>query len=337
MYSWGDDTSDWDKPGAYKYSEGTKALRDEAGSLAKAHGPRAYSATAGPNEQLVSPKKQVTSLSPNPLVVAVDVTGSMQRWPAEIFDRLPLLYQTLSGYRPDLEILFAAIGDSRCDRWPLQTTSFSSSFSLEAQLKALHGEGGGGDIPESYGLFAYWMDKHVTVPNAERPFLIVFGDAPMHTTIVPSEIAHFLGDVQPQTADALATWRAVARTWNVWFLRRPGGTKGDDIDKQWGQAVGAQQVVHMDDEQRAVDWAMGLIARSWGHFDDFKQNMTARHDDAKVRSIEHRVAAIEGAIEAAKAPRVLDCPKCGAALPMSAAATTKCGFCGAAVHVPLRR
>ena len=34
------------------------------------------------------------------------MTGSMQTWPAEIFDRLPLLYNTLAQYRPDLEVLF---------------------------------------------------------------------------------------------------------------------------------------------------------------------------------------------------------------------------------------
>jgi hypothetical protein len=149
MYSWGDDTSDWATPGTYAYSGATAVARAEDAKKAKAHGPRTYTDRGGPNEQLTSAKKLITSQSPNPLIVAVDVTGSMQRWPAEIFDRLPLLYQTLSQYRPDLEISFVAIGDSKCDRWPLQCTSFAKGFDLETQLKALYGEGGGGDLPES--------------------------------------------------------------------------------------------------------------------------------------------------------------------------------------------
>ena len=36
----------------------------------------------------------------------------MASWPFEIFDRLPLLFNTLSQYREDLEICFAAIGDA---------------------------------------------------------------------------------------------------------------------------------------------------------------------------------------------------------------------------------
>jgi len=337
MYSWGDDTSDWAKPGTYAYSPAAKKARDEDEKKAKAHGPRTYAARSGPNEQLTSPKKRVSSYSRTPLIIGVDVTGSMQRWPVEIFDRLPLLYQTLSQYKDDLEICFVAIGDARCDRWPLQATQFAKGFDLETHLKALHGEGGGGDLPESYGVFAYWVQNHVSVPNAERPFLIVFGDAPMHAQVLEGEARHVLGDELAQPADSIAVWRNVCRTWNTWFLRRPGGTRGDDVDEQWGQAIGAQQVVHMDDEQRAVDYAMGLIARSWGHFDDFKINMTARQDDRKVGEIERRVSALEAAIDAAKAPRALDCPRCGAPLPASREARIHCGFCKSLVEVPLRR
>jgi hypothetical protein len=336
MYSWGDDTSDWATPGAYAYSESTAAKRSEDARKAKAHGPRTYTDRGGPNEQLTSPKKMITSQSPNPLIVAVDVTGSMQRWPAEIFDRLPLLYQTLSQYRADLEISFVAIGDSKCDRWPLQCTSFAKGFDLETQLKALHGEGGGGDIPESYGLFAHWVSTHVKTPNADRPFCIVFGDAPMHPQVSEGEVRHYLGDEIAQPVDSIGTFRQVSRAWNTWFLRRPGGTKNDQVDQQWASAIGGQQVVHMDDEQRAVDYAMGLVARSWGYFDDFKTNMNARQDVDKVKSLASRVASIERVIEAAKAPRVHDCPKCGAPLPAFAASMIKCDYCGAQVGFPLR-
>lgn len=336
MYSWGDDTSDWAKPGTYGYGAGTAPMRAEAALKSKEHGPRAYSVGNGPNEQLTSPLKEISSSSPNPLLVAVDVTGSMQRWPAEIFDRLPLFYQTLSQYRPDLEVSYAAIGDCRYDRWPLQVTSFAKGFSLEDNLKGIYGEGGGGDAPESYGVFAWWVQHRAHV-TAERPFLIVFGDAMMHDTILPAELKRFVGVDIAQPASAIAAWRAVSRVWSTWFLRRPGGVRGDEIDQQWSQAIGIQNVVHMDDEQRAVDYAMALVARSWGHFDDFKANMTARQDDGKVKGLAERVALIEDAIEAAKGPRALDCPKCGAALPKTEAREFACDFCSARIVLPLRK
>ena len=192
MYSWSDDMSDWRDPGAYKYSEATKDARDAEASKAATAGPRTYTKKREPNMQIVTPKKDIVSQSDNPLIVAVDVTGSMQTWPSEIFDRLPLFFNTLSGYRPDLEVSFIAVGDAGCDQWPLQVTDFAKGFDLEERLKALVGEGGGGDEPESYGLLAHYIRHHVRVPRADRPFLIVFGDATMHRKVPHKQVNHFL-------------------------------------------------------------------------------------------------------------------------------------------------
>ncbi|HXE71651.1 MAG TPA: hypothetical protein VNO81_03240 [Candidatus Nitrosotenuis sp.] len=290
MYAWGDFMEDWARPGAYRFDSARRAERERDAALAAASGPRTY-AVRGPDEDLIDPRKRAASQSSNPLIVATDVTGSMRDWPAEIFDRLPLFYQTLSQYRPDLEICFAAIGDAYCDHWPLQVTDFARGFALETRLKALYGEGGGGDEPESYGLFAWWVDHHVTVSAAEKPFLIVFGDATMHSRVPAAQVRGLLGDEVEQDADSVATWKRVARRWNVWFLRR-AGRPGDRIDRQWGRAVGSQHILHIHDEQRAVDYAMGLIARHWGYFDDFRANMSARQPESRVAELEGRLRAL---------------------------------------------
>ena len=87
----------------------------------------------------------------------------------------------------------------------------------------------------------------------------------------------------------------------------------------------------MDDEQRAVDWAMGLIARSWGHFDDFRSNMAARQDPRKIEELIRRLEQI-------KDPRALLCPHCGAPLraPAGAEASARltCVFCKTLVQLP---
>jgi len=336
MYSWDEDTSGWYGSAKYSYGDRGKESRDEAARRAAASGPRTYERRGGPNEAMVDPHKRIESLSKNPLVVAVDVTGSMANWPFEIFDRLPLLYNTLAQYREDLEICFAAIGDAGSDRWPLQATGFAKGYDLEQQLGALYGEGGGGDAPESYGLFACWMESHVTTPNADHPFLIVFGDAPMHETVPKDQIVRLLGDdpgkqglwdrlVGKGGLDALATWRRVAQRWDTWFLRRPTGRKGDEVDQQWKQAVGADHLFRIDDQQRAVDYAMGIVARAWGHFEDFQKNMRARQDEGKVKAVAERIRA-EG-------PRILACPSCAARLPADAAGRTTCGYCGSTLEL----
>jgi hypothetical protein len=315
MYSWNEDTNDWYGGVSYRYSTKGATKRKAAAARAKAHGPRTYEKKAGPNEKIIDPRKHIRSESSNPLIVAVDVTGSMASWPFEIFDRLPLLYNTLSQYREDLEISFVAIGDAGCDQWPLQVTTFAGGYDLEQLLGSLYGEGGGGDAPESYGLFAHWVNTHVQVPNViETPFMIVFGDAPMHPTVPKGQISHYLGDKVKRDVDSIAAWQELCRNWNMWFLRRPTGRPGDAVDQQWGQAITEQKIFHIQDEQRAVDYAMGLIARAWGYFDNFQDNMRARQSEEIVTSLSEVIE--------------LKCPRCGGPVPVGAHGVFSCGYCG---------
>jgi hypothetical protein len=314
MYTWDDDTSSWYGDAKYSYSSRGAAKRKESAERAEASGPRTYKQKAQPNEKIIDPKKHISTNSTNPLIIAIDVTGSMANWPFEIFDRLPLLYNTLSQYREDLEVCFVAIGDAGCDKWPLQVTTFASGYDLEQLLGSLYGEGGGGDAPESYGLFAHWVNTHVSIPKAgDKPFLIVFGDAPMHPTVPRAQIDHYLGDDGAKDVDAIEAWQQVCEKWNTWFLRRPTGKRGDEVDKQWGQAITEQKIFPIEDEQRAVDYAMGLIARSWGHFGDFQDNMRARQS--------------EDTVQAVSKPIEMKCPNCGAPIPVDAAGMFKCRYC----------
>lgn len=320
MYSWDEDTSKWYGSKKYAYAPAPAgSVRGEAAERAKAAGPRTYQGKSGPNEKVIDPKKRISTDSPNPVIVAVDVTGSMASWPAEIFDRLPLLFNTLSQYRPDVEICFVAIGDAGCDRWPLQVTTFASGFDLEQLLGSIYGEGGGGDAPESYGLFAHWVNTHVSTPKASgQPFLIVFGDITMHPVTPAGQVEHYLGD-KAQDVDSIAAWQQVAENWNTWFLRRPTGKPGDQVDHQWGKAIGAQKIIRIEDEQRAVDYAMGLIARSWGYFGDFQENMRARQDEKKVDQVSKVIKML--------------CPTCGGPIPTEASGIFKCGYCGSTLKL----
>jgi hypothetical protein len=320
MYSWDSDTSGWYGKADYKYGKDGERVRAVAAERASAAGPRTYEKKAGPNEKIIDPHKTITSHSKNPLIIAIDVTGSMAQWPYEIFDRLPLLFNTLTQYREDLEICFVAIGDAVVDRWPLQVTSFANGYDLEQLLGSLYGEGGGGDSPESYGLFAHWVNTHVKTPNAEdKPFLILFGDATMHDRIPSAQLSHYLGDKVSDGIDAMEAWQQVSENWNTWFLRRPTGTRGDLIDKQWAKAIGEQKIFHIEDEQRAVDYAMGLIARAWGYFGDFQDNMRARQSEDKVEEISQLVEMV--------------CPRCGAPIPVNAKGMFKCVFCDATLKL----
>jgi len=295
MYSWDDDMSGWVNPAGYRYRDANQARRRADAAIA---GARTYQRRREPDMGLVSPKAERQTDSQNPLIIAVDVTASMAQWPYEIFDRLPLLYNTLSQYRPDLEIAFAAIGDVRAFDYPLQASAFGRGAELEAVLNAIYPEGadkGSIDNPESYGAFAYWANTRVTVPDtAEAPFVIAFGDITMHTSHTPAEIATVFGDEVQSDIDCIAQWRHLGERWNTWFLRSPRSWEPEATDAQWAEAVGRQRIVHIQDEQRAVDYAIGLVARAWGEFDDFRQNMGARQKPGKIEELERQLDGIDG-------------------------------------------
>ena len=149
--------------------------------------------------------------------------------------------------------------------------------------------------------------------------MIVFGDAPMHPMTPKDQVSHYLGDPVKRDVDSIEAWRQVSNTWNTWFLRRPTGRPGDEVDKQWGQAISEQKIFRIEDEQRAVDYAMGLIARAWGHFGDFQDNMRARQS-------EEIVAEVSEPIE-------LKCPRCGGPIPVGTASMFSCVFCGTTLKI----
>ena len=298
MYAWGDDMSDWARPSAYNFKGGRKAksARKKAAKASAQRGGRRYLNRASPDLDLASPfGKTISTESKNPIVVAVDVTGSMSSWPGEIFDRLPLLYQTLSQYRDDLEISFVAIGDATCDSYPLQVTDFAAGIGLEDQLNALYGEGGGGGgARESYELFAYYLLTRARAPNASKPFLILYGDEGFYEEVEAAQIRYYLGGKERRNRDSYEVWGALSEAWNVFHLRKRYPGRDAQIRGQWERAIGAERVLELPAAERAVDMALGLIARSWGHYDDFEANMLARQPERLVRELRERLEA-EGA------------------------------------------
>jgi|SRR3989338_308650 len=280
MYSWGkDDTAGWKNPGGYKYDEAKAPYLEDLAKKAEKEGPRTYSKKKEPNMKLVDPKgKTISTQSKNPLIFGIDGTGSTQKWPAEFFDRAPLLYQTLSQYRDDVEIAFSVIGDAVADDFPLQVADFDKGVGLNAKLKALHGEGRGGPgIRESYELFAYFMLEHAKTPNAEKPFLFILGDEKFYDAVNPAQVKKYISD-EMQEMSSLKVWQELSKKYDVRLLHKEYPGRDEEVLSQWREAIGAQNIVPIYDSLRVVDVAMGLVAKSWGHFDDFEKNLGARQD-----------------------------------------------------------
>lgn len=62
----------------------------------------------------------------------------------------------------------------------------------------------------------------------------------------------------------------------------PRGGVPREGDTQWRRALGPDNVLVIEDEARAVDCAMGIVARSWGRLEDFQANLLARQSEETV-------------------------------------------------------
>lgn len=294
MYSWGNDISTWNKPDAYDYGSARAPYLEELAKKAENNENRTYLSKKGPNLVLVDPKgKTIRSESQNPIIVGVDGTGSMQSWPAEIFDRLPLLYQTLSKYREDTELSFSVIGDANFDQWPAQISDFGKGPVLDDYLKALHAEGKGGPgIRESYELWAYFMLNHCETPNAPKPILLLMGDERFYETVKPELVEKYLGR-STQAMDSMQLWKQLAERFDIYHLRKSYEGRDAEIVPQWSEAIGSQRVIPVQDPLRVVDVGMGIVAKLWGNSGDFAKNLSARQDAAAIAGVNASLRYVE--------------------------------------------
>ena len=91
-----------------------------------------------------------------PVILALDVTGSMGRTAVEVSKNLGVIMTELCNLSPNVEFMIMGIGDFAYDEAPLQVSQFEADVRIAEQLDKLYFEGGGGPNPfESYS--AAWM------------------------------------------------------------------------------------------------------------------------------------------------------------------------------------
>ncbi len=114
----------------------------------------------------------------DPVVFALDVTGSMGNWTKIIYDKMPMFYGQImmQKYLEDPAISFCAIGDAVTDNAPLQVSEFGQGKEIDQLISKMYLEGGGGgNQHESYELGAYFYSRHSAFTQARKPYFFVTG------------------------------------------------------------------------------------------------------------------------------------------------------------------
>ena len=160
--------------------------------------------TARRLSESLNPKNKIreccnSSEHPNtvPVILALDVTGSMGSACAETASAISQIMGELYRRFKDVEVMIMGVGDFECDESPLQVSQFESDVRVAKQLDELYIEhGGGGNMYESYTA-PWWFGLYRTKldcfdKQGRKGVIITMGDEPLNP-ILPESIVDYLG------------------------------------------------------------------------------------------------------------------------------------------------
>ncbi len=202
-----------------------------------------------------------------PIIVALDVTGSMREIPHSLVkDGLPNIMDGIiqRGIK-DPALLFLAIGDTEADRYPLQVGQFESGdLELDTWLTRTYLEGGGGgNNGESYLLAWYFAAKHTVTDSFEKRgqkgFLFTIGDEPCLKTLPKNVIKELMVESPAQgTMNVKDLLAEAQKTYNVYHLHIMEGSAGASSLHYWKELLG-QNCIQVDHHEKVADAIMKIV------------------------------------------------------------------------------
>ena len=135
-----------------------------------------------------------------PIILALDVTGSMGQTAIEVQKKLnPIMTEILEDKSiKDPELMIMALGDLDYDGSPIQISQFESDTRIAVNLDKVYFEnGGGGNDWESYTAAWYMALKHCQLDcwkRGKKGLIITMGDEPLNPYLPAKELSRITGD-----------------------------------------------------------------------------------------------------------------------------------------------
>lgn len=210
-----------------------------------------------------------------PLIVAIDVTGSMGII-ADVLarDGLGTLFTEILSTKPisDPHLMFMAVGDANCDEAPLQVSQFEADNRIVEQLTQIWLEhGGGGNNFESYNLPWYFAANHTEhdsyVKRGKRGYLFTVGDEESPAPLTKGQISKFIGDTAERDMSSEELLADAQRYYDVYhIIVKEGNHARSNLDKVragWRKLLG-QRVIELSDHKKLGEVIVGAIEMAEG-------------------------------------------------------------------------
>lgn len=173
-----------------------------------------------------------------PVILALDVTGSMGQAAVEVAKKLNVIMTKLYAKVTDVEFLIMGIGDLACDSYPIQASQFESDIRIAEQLDKIYFEfGGGGNSYESYTAAWYFGSRHTKLDCLKRGrkgIIITMGDEQLNPYLPYKSRGHGLSEV---TGDNLQSdvetknlYEEASKKFNIYHLDVNHGCRWDETE-----------------------------------------------------------------------------------------------------------
>ncbi len=190
-----------------------------------------------------------------PVILALDVTGSMGNAATTCAGKLDEIMTELYGNVKDVEFMMMGIGDLDCDEAPIQASQFESDVRILDQTTKIYFEGGGGGNGfESYTA-AWYFGLHNTDldcwKRGKKGIIITMGDEPLNPYLPGRELADTLG-CPAEDVDTKALYDAVTEKFDVYHIAITNESSYDwhkkGIERTWRPLLGNHFITGTSDQ-----------------------------------------------------------------------------------------
>ena len=203
-----------------------------------------------------------------PVILALDVTGSMGQAAVEVAKQLNVIMTKLYEKVTDVEFMIMGIGDFAYDRCPLQVSQFESDIRIAEQLDKIFFEfGGGGNSYESYTAAWYFGVNHVRLDawkRGKKGLIITMGDEGINPYLPANALTNYIGRPVNQDVNTEALYNQTLEKYDVYhlFVNHRCGVNNSYI-KTWENFMDKEhfKVVKMD---RISDTIVDIVKRHAG-------------------------------------------------------------------------
>lgn len=179
-----------------------------------------------------------------PVILALDVTGSMGCTAVEIAKKLNIVMTELYKSTKDVEFMIMGIGDLAYDRAPIQASQFESDIRIAEQLDKIYFEaGGGGNGYESYTATWYFALNHTKLDchkRGKKGLIITMGDEPLNPYLPKEPLKRSTGDNLETDINTQTLYMETIKKFELYHLavidrHSCGSHYEDEIDRSFGE------------------------------------------------------------------------------------------------------